>query len=558
MYNLVFAVLLFAVGARAEDIFFFAGRIYDDRHMPVADATVTFRSTYTTQTDSTGLYHFETPLPIRNVVSKGIAHSSFTIKGSQLSCVLAQPEQVRIGIFDVRGRLVKSVNPGILQAGSHTLMLPVDKGHGSSAMPYIVRILCGKQTLVLRSIAGSTTGNASLLSSQTSQQGNYDYTALNDTLQLSKTGYYSRAVAIDSYADSIPDITFYPTSSIHPVLVRGMFAPGVLTTVTATIWRDSLDSIVDTLHTILPWNIDNSGAYSGIVYMYTHSASHVRLIVGDESATQIGYVQTMADTLIDTLTLNCRSSIPIVKLFADTSVGWGDTVRLHGIVTDSVDTIGQWAWTMNGSTFNVGSLSDTFAVIPMLTDSIYTCILSATDYSSNTTSDKITAKMTCSVRNFRLTNNDITGWTELSGTGYGLFEGTRIAGVLDTLAKTVQSSIKGVIKQSMSQTVSGNTRTMGAVVMDCSSRAQAKSLYAAYKNRIAATALTACPGYADSAAIIDNSLSDGCMVYACFKRFVIAVQLRGFIDYTTLLANASRFTRVYEQRAIKTSICRNE
>jgi hypothetical protein len=337
---------------------------------------------------------------------------------------------------------------------------------------------------------------------------------------------------------------------LRQVYIYGSFAPGTMGSISADL---RVGGISDTILFKLPWDKENNGKYHGMVLAPVRSKVNVLLTDRNDSNRCMGSRLAALDSTQDSIMINCTSSFPVVKIRSDTLVGWGDTLLLHGTAIDSVDNIVSNVWKVNGKeSIALRFLVDTFVVIPMFIDSAYPCALSVTDSNGNTTEAHFSAQMTCSVRNFRLANGEASSWVQAGDFSvYGR----------GTLLKTLGSDTAHLndIAEAAIQTMTQiDQRHVRAVIKDLGTSAKARSLFEAKKSAIPLTMQTTFPQHPDSLAVIDNSPSDGIIVYARYKSFLVELTFTGFLYYATTLANAQNFIAVYEKRAMETSICRNQ
>ena len=341
--------------------------------------------------------------------------------------------------------------------------------------------------------------------------------------------------------------------SARKVFINGAFAPGAMGHITVCSWTDSSS---DSLFFPLAWDTANAGHYFGTVFTPAHSAANVVVTVSQNDTgpgRRLGTTLAVIDSSRDSLTINCTSSLPVVTVGPDTLLGWGDTVRLHCSATDSVDSIVRYTWQFNGALASPSDTSpDTFDIVPMFVDSVYTCMVSVTDADGNTTQASFRALMTCSVRNFRTADDEVASWYQTGG--FSVVSAGRISEAIDP-ATPYFNSIAEAAVQIMKQI---DQRTLTAVIADLGTSSAARLLFDAKKASIDSTALATSASYPDSVMAIDNSPADGIIVYARFKRFFFQLTFGGFLYYNMALLNAENFISVYEQRANKTSVCRDE
>ncbi len=630
-------VLLLLCAAHAERADSLSGRVFDENKTPVLGASIRLGLLFAT-TDSSGYFVLDGVVPTR-FQPEHLGGESLSFQGNVLKVTLIAPREIAIALFDLRGRRVTTICPGLLHSGTHCIPVHFNNRIDLSQAAYIVIVRCGDHLSTFRWIRGLgssgrhplPTGGAVAFAKHTSA----DFPP--DTLIVSKTGYVTRTVLIKNLFGSIPPITLYSEASLRQVYLRGPCLPGIQV-VMASVWtKDISDTLLYAL------SMDTSGNFSGIVKALNHVPSRLQIVFGDTSGNRLGTIKTVIDSAQDTLalsarrifikgafapgamgritvcswkdstddsllfpltwdtasygrylgtvlapahsaanvvvtisqndtgirrlgtkvavidssldsiTLNCTSSLPVVIVGPDTLLGWGDTVRLHCSATDSVDSIVRYAWQFNGAPTSPSDTSpDTFDIVPMFVDSIYTCIASVTDADGNTTQASFRALMTCSVRNFRTADDEVASWYQTGG--FSVVSAGRVSEAIDP-ATPYFNSIAEAAVQTMKQI---DQRTLTAVIADLGTSSAARSLFDAKKASIDSTALTTSASYPDSVMVIDNSPADGIIVYARFKRFFFQLTFGGFLYYSPALLNAENFISIYEQRVNKTSICRDE
>ena len=280
----------------------------------------------------------------------------------------------------------------------------------------------------------------------------------------------------------------------------------------------------------------------------------VNVVKTDSGLTRlVGGKLSVVDSTTDSAVINCVSSQPIVSVGHDTLLGWGDTMWLHCTASDSVDSIVKYVWQFTGSSINSSdTLPTAFTIVPMFVDSLFLCTVSVTDANNNTTQASLQALMTCSVRNFRVADNEATDWYQTGN--FSVFGPGRTSAVISPSTPNF-SAITEAATQTMNQV---DQRTVTSVIADVGSSSAAYSLFNAKKSSIGASALNVSANYPDSVMVIDNSPADGIIVYARFKHFFLQLTFGGFLTYGSAEQNAESFVAVYQQRAIKNSICRDQ
>jgi len=355
---------------------------------------------------------------------------------------------------------------------------------------------------------------------------------------------------INSYIDSLQDSCVF---KLRPVFINGTFGPGDTGAITACTWKDSTP---DSFSYPLAWtDTGGSGKYSGVVYCPAHSGANIRITIRGGSDIRLGTSLGAIDSSLDSATINCISSIPIVNVGPDTALAWGDTIRLRASAVDSVDKIVKYEWNFNGNPIiELATLKDTSIIAPsFLADSIYPFVFNVTDSDGNTVTKALQVHMTCSVKNYRMKDMDAPEWVQVGN--FTVYKPGEFAGILDTGTLNF-GGIDEVAVQNMKQI---GTRTLTVKILDAGTAVAARSLFAMKKSTIPSSVIKVMPSYPDSTVIIDNGPPEGIIVYAHFKSFFFQLTFDGFISgYDIVLLNAEKFMAIYEQRALKTSMCRNE
>jgi hypothetical protein len=642
--KICFTVLCLAFSAFPVEIAdSLSGSVQNENDSVVVGATVRFGLLSTT-TDSNGNFVLDGVVPIR-FQAKGPGKESLVFQGNVLKVNLISPKEIDVALFDLRGRTVKSLHPGVLQAGFHAISLFTNNRGDLSHEAYIAVVRCGPMKATFRWIPGLGSSGAQLFFDKAGPLAKKKDAALpGDTIFVSKTGYVSRKVPINISALSgpLPPITLYSEKSLRSAFISGTCLPGSPIAV-ASIWemnnpdtlyymlsvdsagkfsgainafnhitsfmtvvfdtgssnlhgiiKTSIDSLRDTV-TIqgrkisvhgsfgsinrsadtafitatswkdsasdsflfpLAWTDATTGKYSGTILAPAHAAAKVfvNVVKTDSGLTRlVGGKLAVLDSTTDSAVINCLSSQPIVSVGHDTLLGWGDTMWLHCTASDSVDSIVKYVWQFTGSSINSSdTLPTAFTIVPMFVDSLFLCTVSVTDANNNTTQASLQALMTCSVRNFRVADNEATGWYQTGN--FSVFGPGRISAVISPSTPNF-SAIAEAATQTMDQV---DQRTVTAVIADVGSSSAAYSLFNAKKASIGASALNTSANYPDSVMVIDNSPADGIIVYARFKHFFLQITFGGFLTYASAEQNAESFIAVYQQRAIKNSICRGQ
>jgi hypothetical protein len=407
------------------------------------------------------------------------------------------------------------------------------------------------------------------------EQNNSD--TLFYTLSLDSSGKFSgfvnafnhntthMTIVFDTSANNLHGIIKTSIDSLLDTVViraRKIFVQGAFTAlnpvqdtaiISVSSWKDSAN---DSFLFPLAWNIAKAGTYSGAILVPAHASAKVLVnIVKTDSgyARLVGSKLSMIDSTQDSAVINCISSQPLVSVGRDTTLGWGDTMWLHCVTSDSVDSIVKYVWQFSGAAVNTSdTLPTAFTIIPMFVDSLFVCTVSVTDANNNTSQASLQARMTCSVRNFRVADNEAQSWHQTDN--FSVFEAGQISAVISPSTPDF-SAITEAAQQTMQQL---DQRTLTTVIADLGTSSAAYSLFTAKKSGIDPTMLRTSALYPDSVMVIDNSPSDGIIVYARFKHFFVQLTFRGFLTYGTVLQNAESFISIYQQRAFKNSICRND
>jgi hypothetical protein len=642
--KICFTVLCLAFSAFAVEIAdSLSGSVQNENDSVVAGATVRFGLLSTT-TDSNGNFVLDGVVPIR-FQAKGPGKEALVFQGNILKVNLNSPKEIDVALFDLRGRTVKSLHPGVLQTGFHAISLFTNNRGDLSHEAYIAVVRFGPTKATFRWIPGLGSSGAQLFFDKPGSLAKKKDAALpGDTIFVSKAGYVARKVPVDISAlfGPLPPITLYSEKSLRTAFVSGTCLPGSPIAV-ASIWemnnpdtlfymlsidsagkfsgavnafnhntsfmtvvfdtgssnlhgiiKTSIDSLLDTvaiqgrkisIHgsfasinrsvdtaviTVtswkdsasdsflfpLAWSDATTGKYSGTILAPAHAAAKVfvNVVKTDSGLTRlVGGKLAMVDSTTDSAVINCLSSQPIVSVGHDTLLGWGDTMWLHCTASDSVDSIVKYVWQFTGSSINSSdTLPTAFTIVPMFVDSLFLCTVSVTDANNNTTQASLQALMTCSVRNFRVADNEATGWYQTGN--FSVFGPGRISAIISPSTANF-SAITEAATQTMNQV---DQRTVTSVIADLGSSSAAYSLFLEKKSSIGASALNTSANYPDSVMVIDNSPADGIIVYARFKHFFLQLTFGGFLTYGSAEQNAENFIAVYQQRAIKNSICRDQ
>jgi hypothetical protein len=374
--------------------------------------------------------------------------------------------------------------------------------------------------------------------------GSSDVRIVFDTSSVSVHGMI--AAVMDSTEDTL-------VVNTRKIFIKGAFSFGDSEVIACCAWKDGTS---DSLFFPLSWDAAHTGNYSGTVLVPARSTATVSVtVIKTDSGfiRRLGSKRAIIDSVQDSVTVNCTSSKPVVFVGRDTLLGWGDTMWLHCTAVDSVDSIVNYLWQFSGATQNTSdTFPEAFSIVPMFVDSIYLCKVLVTDANNNTTQASLKALMTCSVRNFRAADNEVAGWSQTES--FSVAGAGRINSVMSPLTPYF-NTIREAAVQNMVQI---DQRTVSAVIADLGSVAAASSLFRAKKASIDTASLKPLASFPDSVAVIDNSPADGIIAYAHFKDFFFQLTFGGFLYYSMAQLNAEEFISVYQQRAIKTSICRDK
>ena len=298
--KICFTVLCLAFSAFPVEIAdSLSGSVQNENDSVVVGATVRLGLLSTT-TDSNGNFVLDGVVPIR-FQAKNPGKESLVFQGNVLKVNLISPKEIDVSLFDLRGRTIRSLHPGVLQAGFHAISLFMNNRGDLSHEAYIAVVHCGPKKATFRWIRGIGSSGAQLFFDKPGSLAKKKDAALpGDTIFVSKTGYVTRKVPVNISTGPLPPITLYSEKSLRSAFVSGMCLPGSPIAI-ASIWEMNNP---DTLYYML--SVDSAGKFSGAINAFNHNTSFMTVVFDTGSGNLHGIIKTSIDSLLDTVEIRDR------------------------------------------------------------------------------------------------------------------------------------------------------------------------------------------------------------------------------------------------------------
>ncbi|HLV30422.1 MAG TPA: carboxypeptidase-like regulatory domain-containing protein [Chitinispirillaceae bacterium] len=204
MYRTVICLIIAAVFHLKAQTIDISGKVTNENGKGINGATVALKTkALSAITDADGDYHLAGDISSVNNRSVMSGTNLISLKNGIVSVAVARPEQVRIELFDMKGKLLENISGKSLTAGK--LQFDIRKQRFAANM-MLVRVYIGQNSTSFRYLPFATSQNT-IFSPKTSSQSGNKLAKLQqasiDKLEVSAAGYITREVSIESYEGTV-------------------------------------------------------------------------------------------------------------------------------------------------------------------------------------------------------------------------------------------------------------------------------------------------------------------------------------------------------------------
>ncbi len=156
-----------------------------------------------------------------------------------------------------------------------------------------------------------------------------------------------------------------------------------------------------------------------------------------------------------------------------------------------------------------------------------------------------TADAQATIYSFRLTNEDLSGWSENPGAPFKVYIGEDLRGPIDGGADKYLE--RGLIQSSIQSMQNAQNQQVEILVLDFGDPAKATIMYEEVKSSL--PDISKSGSFEIEDAFINKGIIGGCDAYAHYGSFYFELKLTGYEDQNQAIRTADLFLRVYDAKS---------